>query len=115
MKPPTNIAAMRPPLRLLQGRQAAAHTAPVQTPAMDYTPAPGTVHPDQRVANAIHAAWWSGHDTAEKNQYAKGWRAGLRIGLLWGVLLGAAGVLACMAAPAAATTAARWAATWWGV
>lgn len=90
-------------------RAALLQPTPVQTPA-----AP-PLHPDQRVANAVHAAWWSGHDTAEKNQYAKGWRAGLRIGLLWGVLLGAAGVLAGLAAPAAATTAARWAATWWGV
>lgn len=93
MKPPTNVTPMRPPLHLARVRETAAHTARVQTPAMDYTPSPSTVHPDQRVANAIHAAWWSGHDTAEKNQYAKGWRAGLRIGLLWGVMLGAGGFL----------------------
>lgn len=89
-------------------RAALPHTAPVQSPA--HVP----VHPDERLANAIHAAWWSGHDTAEKNQYTKGWRAGLRVGLLWGVMLGAGGVLAGLSAPGAATTVARWAATWWG-
>lgn len=115
MKPPDNVTPMRPPLRLAGTREAAAHTAPVQTPVMDYTPLPSAMHPDQRVANALHAAWWSGHDTAEKNQFTKGWRAGLRTGLLWGLVLGVAGVLAGLAFPAAATQAVRWLSTWWGL
>lgn len=115
MKPPDNVTTMRPPLRLASAREAAAHTASVQTPVMDYTPVPSPMHPDQRVANALHAAWWSGHDTAEKNQYTKGWRAGLRIGLLWGLVLGVAGVLAGLAAPAAITNAGLWLATWMGL
>jgi hypothetical protein len=108
MKPPDNVTPMRPPLRLARVRESAAHTAPVQTPVMDYTPLPSALHPDQRVANALHAAWWSGHDTAEKNQYTKGWRAGLRTGLLWGLVLG-------VPAGVAAAQAGVWLSTWWGL
>lgn len=99
MKAPTNTTRMRPPLRLLQGRQAAAHTAPVQTPA--HVP----VHPDERLANAIHAAWWSGHDSGERTHYVRGWRVGLGVGIFWGLVAG-------LPTGVAAAVAARWLTTW---
>jgi len=83
-------------------RAALLQPTPVQTPAVP------PLHPDQRVANAVHAAWWSGHDTAEANFYTKGWRAGLLAGLLSGLLAG-------VATGVAATAAIRWLATWWGL
>lgn len=63
---------------------------PVQTPAAPATP----LHPDQRMADAVRAAWWSGHDMAERRYYTSGWRTGLGHGLLWGLVLGVGGTLA---------------------
>lgn len=90
-------------------------TPPVQTPAADYTQAAEFAHPDQRMAAAVKAAWWAGHDMAERRYYTAGWRAGLRTGLACALVLGVAGVLAGLAAPAAATHAVRWLSTWWGL
>jgi len=88
-------------------------TAPVQTPATEHTKAPAFAHPDQRMADAVRAAWWAGHDMAERRYYTAGWRAGLRTGLLCAVVLGALGLVLGVAAPAAVTGAARWLATLW--
>jgi hypothetical protein len=98
MKPPTNTTTLRPPLRLLQGRQAAAHTAPVQTPA-------APLHGDQRLTDLIHATWWSGHDSGERVHYTQGWRTGLAVGIFWGLVVG-------LPVGAAAAAATRWLTTW---
>lgn len=110
MKPPATVTPLRPPLRLLKPRQAAAHTAPVQTPE------PEPMHPDQRMADAVRAAWWSGHDMAERRYYMAGWRAGIRTGLFCAVAAGVAGLAAGLGAFDTVTSilaaATQWLATW---
>lgn len=55
------------------------------------TPAPSQ-HPDERLSQALKAAWQAGHDDAERLHYTSGWRAGLGHGALAGVFIGAGAV-----------------------
>ena len=78
-------------------------TAPVQTPA---GPPP---QPNLSMADAVRAAWWSGHDMAERRYYTQGWRNGALAGLLWGAALGG---LVGWAVPAGVAAITRWLTTW---
>lgn len=89
--------------------------AAVQTPANDCNQAPAFAHPDERQADAVRAAWWSGHDMAERRYYTAGWRAGARTGLLCALATGTLGLVLGLAAPAAITSAGLWLATWVGL
>lgn len=79
--------------------------AALPQPAQVQTPEHVPVHPDERLARAIHAAWQAGHDSGERKHYTHGWRMGLGVGIFCGL---AAGLPAGMAAAAAA----RWLTTW---
>lgn len=73
-------------LRLLQGHRIHAVPRPPQTPARVGPTLPR--HPDERLATAISAAWWSGHEAAESKHYTAGWRFGVRLGAFLGLAVG---------------------------
>lgn len=77
---------------------AAEPPAPVQTPA----PAPHTRHPDERLSEAVRAAYEAGAASAQAQLYRQGWRYGFLCGAL----------AACVGAGLA--TAAGFAARTWG-
>lgn len=98
------LAWERPRTRAAVPQPAAVQT-PEHTPNTPHMP----YHPDQHLESAIHAAWWSGHDSAERTHYTKGWRAGLRTGVLCGLLVGGtSGMVGMASAGWLATALAGW-------